>query len=77
VHEASSVRLGAERRRFRLRNAPSGGAGELQVDGSGWASASPADAEDGRVRIGVVSDTHLPRFGRRLPRALVDGLRDE
>ena len=24
--------------------------------------------------IGLVSDTHLPRFGRRLPRALVDGL---
>lgn len=28
------------------------------------------------LRIGVVSDTHLPRFGRALPRALVDGLRD-
>lgn len=27
------------------------------------------------LRIGVVSDTHLPRFGRALPRALVDGLR--
>lgn len=27
------------------------------------------------MRIGVVSDTHLPRFGRALPRALVDGLR--
>jgi uncharacterized protein len=26
------------------------------------------------VRIGVVSDTHLPRFGRALPRALRDGL---
>jgi putative phosphoesterase len=26
------------------------------------------------MRIGVVSDTHLPRFGRRLPRALVEGL---
>jgi len=25
------------------------------------------------VRIALVSDTHLPRFGRRLPRALVDG----
>ncbi len=25
--------------------------------------------------IGVVSDTHLPRFGRQLPAALVDGLR--
>lgn len=24
--------------------------------------------------IGVVSDTHLPRFGSRLPRALLDGL---
>jgi putative phosphoesterase len=28
------------------------------------------------MRIGVVSDTHLPQFGRALPRALVDGLRD-
>jgi putative phosphoesterase len=28
------------------------------------------------VRIGVVGDTHLPRFGRRLPAALVDGLTD-
>jgi putative phosphoesterase len=27
------------------------------------------------LRIGVVGDTHLPRFGRALPRALVDGLR--
>ncbi len=27
------------------------------------------------TRIGVVSDTHLPRFGRALPRALVRGLR--
>ncbi|MNK70413.1 phosphodiesterase [compost metagenome] len=27
------------------------------------------------MRIGVVSDTHLPRFGRRLPSALVEGLR--
>jgi uncharacterized protein len=26
------------------------------------------------VRIGVVGDTHLPRFGRALPRALIDGL---
>jgi putative phosphoesterase len=26
------------------------------------------------MRIAVVSDTHLPRFGRALPRALVDGL---
>jgi uncharacterized protein len=25
------------------------------------------------VRIAVVSDTHLPRFGRSLPRALLDG----
>ncbi|MGB8266766.1 MAG: metallophosphoesterase family protein [Candidatus Velthaea sp.] len=25
--------------------------------------------------VGVVSDTHLPRFGRELPRALVEGLR--
>jgi uncharacterized protein len=28
------------------------------------------------VRVVVVGDTHLPRFGRRLPTALVDGLRD-
>ena len=26
--------------------------------------------------LGIVSDTHLPRFGRALPRALVAGLRD-
>ncbi|HKG18628.1 MAG TPA: metallophosphoesterase family protein, partial [Candidatus Limnocylindrales bacterium] len=29
------------------------------------------------MRIAVVSDTHLPRFGRQLPRALRDGLRAE
>ena len=28
------------------------------------------------MRIGVVSDTHLPRFGRSLPRALTRGLQD-
>ncbi|MBA2489350.1 MAG: metallophosphoesterase family protein [Chloroflexi bacterium] len=28
------------------------------------------------MRIGVVSDTHLPRFGGRLPKALMDGLRE-
>ena len=28
------------------------------------------------MRIGVVSDTHLPRFGRSLPEALVAELRD-
>jgi predicted phosphodiesterase len=27
------------------------------------------------TRIGLVSDTHLPRFGRALPRALEAGLR--
>jgi putative phosphoesterase len=27
------------------------------------------------MRIALVSDTHLPRFGRRLPAALVEGLR--
>jgi hypothetical protein len=27
------------------------------------------------VTVGVVSDTHLPRFGQRLPGALTDGLR--
>ena len=28
------------------------------------------------MRIGLVSDTHLPRFGTRLPAALVRGLRE-
>ena len=28
------------------------------------------------MRIGVVSDTHLPKFGRSLPAGLVAGLRD-
>jgi len=28
------------------------------------------------LRIGVIADTHLPRFGRALPRALVDGFAD-
>src|SRR5918993_3262674 len=28
------------------------------------------------MRIAIVSDTHLPRFGTRLPRALVDGFRE-
>lgn len=30
----------------------------------------------GEIVLGVVSDTHLPRFGRALPRALVRGLRN-
>jgi uncharacterized protein len=34
---------------------------------------SDGDA-DGRITIGVVSDTHLPRFGRSLPAALIEGL---
>src|SRR6187200_1011775 len=25
------------------------------------------------MRVALISDTHLPKFGRRLPRALVDG----
>jgi putative phosphoesterase len=29
------------------------------------------------MRIATVSDTHLPKFGRALPRALVDGIRAE
>ena len=29
------------------------------------------------MRVGVVSDTHLPRFGDRLPGPLLDGLREE
>jgi uncharacterized protein len=28
------------------------------------------------MRIAIVSDTHLPRFGARLPRALVEGFRE-
>lgn len=27
-----------------------------------------------RTVVGLVADTHLPRFGRRLPRALIEGL---
>jgi predicted phosphodiesterase len=29
------------------------------------------------MKVGVVADTHLPRFGHALPAALVDGFRDE
>jgi putative phosphoesterase len=29
------------------------------------------------MRIAAVSDTHLPKFGRALPRALVDGIDEE
>src|SRR5262245_41045877 len=29
------------------------------------------------MKVGVVSDTHLPRFGQHLPRALSEGLRAE
>ena len=29
------------------------------------------------VRVAVVSDTHLPRFGRELPRALIEGFERE
>jgi uncharacterized protein len=29
------------------------------------------------MKVGVVADTHLPRFGHALPAALRDGLRDE
>ena len=29
------------------------------------------------MKVGVVADTHLPRFGLRLPAALRDGLRRE
>ena len=32
---------------------------------------------DPAMRIATVSDTHLPKFGRALPRALVDGIRAE
>jgi uncharacterized protein len=31
--------------------------------------------DDRCVRVAVISDTHLPRFGRALPRALVAGIR--
>jgi uncharacterized protein len=27
------------------------------------------------LRVGVIADTHLPRFGQELPRALVEGIR--
>jgi putative phosphoesterase len=38
--------------------------------------AAPKSGHDnGVTRIGVVSDTHFPRFGRALPRALERGLR--
>jgi uncharacterized protein len=30
--------------------------------------------DDRHVRIAVISDTHLPRFGRALPRALIEGV---
>ena len=33
--------------------------------------------DDGAVRIAIVSDTHLPRFGGALPRALVEAMRRE
>jgi putative phosphoesterase len=33
-----------------------------------------ARARRSGVRIALISDTHLPRFGRALPRALLDGL---
>ena len=29
------------------------------------------------MKIGLVGDTHLPRFGRRIPMALANGLREE
>jgi predicted phosphodiesterase len=29
------------------------------------------------MKVGIVADTHLPRFGRALPAALRDGFRDE
>ena len=36
----------------------------------------PASGHDnGVTRVGIVGDTHLPRFGRALPRALERGLR--
>jgi putative phosphoesterase len=40
----------------------------------GGAGAPRTTGNNGIVRIGLVSDTHLPRFGRGLPRALVRGL---
>jgi uncharacterized protein len=30
-----------------------------------------------RVKLGIVADTHMPRHGRALPRALVEGFRDQ
>jgi hypothetical protein len=29
------------------------------------------------MKIGLIGDTHLPRFGRRIPMALANGLREE
>ena len=29
------------------------------------------------MKVGLVGDTHLPRFGRRIPIALANGLREE
>src|SRR4249920_2447566 len=29
------------------------------------------------MKIGLVGDTHMPRFGRRIPMALANGLREE
>jgi hypothetical protein len=42
---------------------------------AGFGATRPAAArQDTRMRIALVSDTHMPRFGRRLPAALVQGL---
>ena len=39
------------------------------------ATAGIIECVPSKITVGVVSDTHLPRFGRQLPAALVDGLR--
>ena len=39
------------------------------------AAAGIMDLVSSKITVGVVSDTHLPRFGRQLPPRLVDGLR--
>lgn len=32
--------------------------------------------EDARMKVGIVSDTHMPRKSKQLPKVLKDGLRD-
>ena len=54
------------------RHGPTAGRHRADVPGD----ASPLTGRRSSMRIGVVSDTHLPRFGRSLPEALVAELRE-